>query len=327
MTGTSPDRQFSQGHIVALTGGVGGAKLALGLARIVAGEELTIVANTGDDFVHMGLHISPDIDTLLYTLADLANPETGWGRRDETWEFMGALEDLGGETWFNLGDRDLALHVLRTARLKDGESLGAVVASIAKGMGIEAEVIPMSDDPVRTMVKTPDGLLSFQHYFVRDRCEPVVTGFQFDGIDAARPHPKLIHRLAAKGLGAVIICPSNPFVSVNPVLQLSGVRNVLKETPAPVIAVSPIIGGQAVKGPAAKMMKELGMPVSALGVAEFYKGLVDGFVIDDVDAASAADIEALGMKVLVTKTFMKTLEDRETLAAATLKFAASLGKH
>lgn len=317
----------TQGHIVALSGGVGGAKLALGLDRVLPGETLTIVANTGDDFVHMGLHISPDIDTVLYTLSGLANPETGWGRRDETWEFMGAAKDLGGETWFNLGDRDLALHVLRTARLNEGESLGVIVNDIAKVLSINSEIIPMSDDPVRTMVRTKDGFLSFQHYFVRDRCEPAVTGFQFDGIDSARPHPKLMHRLTAKNLGAIIICPSNPFVSVDPVLQLNGVRNVLRETAAAIVAVSPIIGGQAVKGPAAKMMKELGMPVSALGVAGFYKGLIDGFVIDDADEASAAEIEALGMNVLVTKTYMKSLEDREGLAAATLDFAASLGKH
>lgn len=323
MTGQATNRD----HIIALSGGVGGAKLALGLARIMPSESLTIVANTADDFVHFGLHISPDIDTVLYTLADLANPETGWGRRGETWEFMGAIGGLGGETWFNLGDRDLALHVLRTNKLNLGASLSDVTTEMAQVMGIHVDVIPMSNDPVRTMVRTASGLLPFQHYFVRDKCEPSVTGFFFDGIDGARPHPKLMRHLVSRDLGAVIICPSNPFVSVDTILQLNGVRNVLKETLAPIVAVSPIIGGRAIKGPAAKMMKELGMPVSALGVAGFYKGLVDGFVIDEEDEANAADIEALGMSVLITRTFMQTLEDREALAAATLDFAASLGKH
>lgn len=313
-------------HVVALSGGVGGAKLALGLARLLPDDILTIVANTADDFEHMGLHISPDIDTVLYTLSDLANPETGWGRKGETWQFMAVLGELGGETWFNLGDGDLALHVLRTSQLNEGRSLGEVTGDLARSMGITVDVIPMSDDPVRTMVKTEDGDLSFQHYFVRDRCEPVVTGFTFDGIDTARPHKTLIRQLSSGKLGAVIICPSNPFVSVDPILQLNGVRNVLRETAAPIVAISPIIGGQAVKGPAAKMMKELGMPVSALGVAGFYQGLIDGFVIDKRDEADAAAIEALGMSVHVTQTFMKTLHDREALAAATLDFAAALPK-
>lgn len=323
MTGQTASRN----HVIALSGGVGGAKLALGLARIMPGETLTIVANTADDFIHYGLHISPDIDTVLYTLADLANPKTGWGRRDETWEFMGAMGAMGGETWFNLGDRDLALHVFRTNKLGEGASLGDITAQIAQNLGIHVDVLPMSNDPVRTMVRTADGLLPFQHYFVRDRCEPSVAGFFFDGIDIARPHPKLMRHLVSRDLGAIIICPSNPFVSVDPILQLNGMRNVLKETSAPIVAISPIIGGKAIKGPAAKMMKELGMPVSAFGVAGFYKGLVDGFIIDEEDEASAADIEALGMSVLITKTFMQTLEDREALAAATLEFAASLGKH
>lgn len=314
-------------HVVALSGGVGGAKLALGLARIMPREALSIIANTADDFEHMGLHVSPDIDTLLYTLSDLANPETGWGRRDESWNFMGAMGELGGETWFNLGDADLALHVLRTHKLRQGTSLGDVTDQIAKVLNIDPDIIPMSDDPVRTMVQTADGPLAFQHYFVRDRCEPVVTGFAFEGIDTARPHKKFLRHLMSRNLGAVIICPSNPFVSVDPILQLNGVRNILRETLAPIVAVSPIIGDQAVKGPAAKMMQELGMPVSALGVATFYKGLIDGFVIDEEDEAYADEIEAQGMSVLVTKTFMKTLHDREALAAATLDFSASLQKN
>jgi LPPG:FO 2-phospho-L-lactate transferase len=311
-------------HILALSGGVGGAKLALGLSRVVPSESLTVVANTGDDFTHMGFHISPDIDTLLYTLAGLANPETGWGRQGETWSFMEAAGQLGAETWFNLGDKDLALHVARTQRLTAGASLSEVTSELAKVMDIHVEILPMSNDPIRTIVETAKGPLAFQHYFVRDRCEPEVSGFFFKGMDEAKPNPKFMQRLVSKHLETIIICPSNPFVSVDPILRINGIKNVMRECSAPIIAVSPIIGGKAVKGPAAKMMKELKLPVTALSVAKFYKGLIDGFVIDIEDEDIASEIESLGMKVLITQTFMKTLEDREALAAATLEFSSGL---
>jgi LPPG:FO 2-phospho-L-lactate transferase len=248
------------GHrIIALSGGVGGAKLALGLSRVLPPGDLTVVANTGDDFEHLGLSISPDIDTLLYTLAGLDNPATGWGRRDESWNFMAALEALGGETWFRLGDRDLATHIERTRRLRAGESLSQITDDFRRRFGIAARILPMSDDPVRTRVKTKDGWLDFQPYFVRHRCEPVITAIEFAGAADARPQPELLAALADPALSAVIICPSNPFISIEPILALRGVRAALRDCAAPVVAVSPIIGGHAVKGPTAKMMQELGL--------------------------------------------------------------------
>ena len=310
--------------IVALSGGVGGAKLALGLSRVVAGAELLVVANTGDDFEHLGLTICPDLDTVTYTLSGLANLELGWGRADETWGFMAALEQLGGETWFNLGDGDLALHLLRGERLARGDSLSSVTRAVTERLGIAARIVPMSDDPVRTYVRTADGPLAFQHYFVRDRCEPAVGGFEFRGIEGARPQAEFIAALAADDLRAVVITPSNPFVSIDPILELPGVRRALADAAAPIIAVSPIVGGQAIKGPAAKMMAELGMPGSALAVAGHYGDLLDGFVLDRVDAEQAAAVSDLGPRPLVTGTVMQSLQDRETLARDVLAFADEL---
>jgi LPPG:FO 2-phospho-L-lactate transferase len=310
--------------IVALSGGVGGAKLALGLSRVVAGAELLVVANTGDDFEHLGLTICPDLDTVTYTLSGLANLELGWGRADETWGFMAALEQLGGETWFNLGDGDLALHLLRGERLARGDSLSSVTRAVTERLGIAARIVPMSDDPVRTYVRTADGPLAFQHYFVRDRCEPAVGGFEFRGIEGARPQAEFIAALAADDLRAVVITPSNPFVSIDPILELPGVRRALADAAAPIIAVSPIVGGQAIKGPAAKMMAELGMPGSALAVAEHYGGLLDGFVLDRVDGEQAEAVAALGLRPLVTGTVMRSLADREALARDVLAFADAL---
>ncbi|MDP6567882.1 MAG: 2-phospho-L-lactate transferase [Alphaproteobacteria bacterium] len=310
--------------IVALSGGVGGAKLALGLSRVVAGAELLVVANTGDDFEHLGLTICPDLDTVTYTLSGLANLELGWGRADETWGFMAALEQLGGETWFNLGDGDLALHLLRGERLARGDSLSSVTRAVTERLGIAARIVPMSDDPVRTYVRTADGPLAFQHYFVRDRCEPAVGGFEFRGIEGARPQAEFIAALAADDLRAVVITPSNPFVSIDPILELPGVRRALADAKAPIIAVSPIVGGQAIKGPAAKMMAELGMPGSALAVAEHYGGLLDGFVLDRVDGEQAEAVAALGLRPLVTGTVMRSLADREALARDVLAFADAL---
>jgi LPPG:FO 2-phospho-L-lactate transferase len=318
------DARMSQdGRVVVLSGGVGGAKLVLGLARTLPADRLLVVANTGDDFRHYGLHVSPDIDTVVYTLAGLANAELGWGRQGESWNFMAALKALGGEDWFNLGDGDLAMHVLRTHRLDAGEGLGAVTADLCRALGIAVPVLPMTDDPVATVVETADGPLAFQHYFVRDRCRPAVTGFRFDGIEAARPHPDLLAALGGDA-AAVVIAPSNPFVSVDPILRLPGLRHALDAFAGPIVAVSPIVGGVAIKGPAAKMMAELGMPASALAVARHYQGLVDGLVIDHADAAEAAEIRALGMAVLVTATVMRDLEDRKALARDCLAFATDL---
>ena len=255
---------MSERRVIALSGGVGGAKLVLGLAHVLPGDRLTVVTNTGDDFDHLGLRICPDTDTVLYTLSGLADPKKGWGRAEETWTFMDALSALGGEDWFSLGDGDLALHVLRTHRLSEGASLGDVTAEMADVLNIAPMILPMSDQPVATHVDTPDGRLAFQHYFVRERCAPIVTGFDFEGIEAARPNPELVRQLE-EGPEAIIIAPSNPYISVDPILGLPGLRAMLRACGAPIIAISPIVGGAAIKGPAAKMMTELGVEVSAFG--------------------------------------------------------------
>jgi LPPG:FO 2-phospho-L-lactate transferase len=311
-------------RVLALSGGVGGAKLALGLSHILPPEKLTVIANTGDDFTHLGLRICPDIDTLVYTLSDLADRERGWGRHDESWNFMAALGQLGGEDWFNLGDSDLAMHVFRTQALSRGQSLTAVTQAIAGELGIGPAILPMSDDDVATVVETKDGPLPFQHYFVRDKCEPAVAGFRFAGIETARPNAKLMAHLTGGTLDAVILTPSNPFVSIDPILSLTGVRKALKAQPAPLVAVSPIVGGKAIKGPAAKMMSELGLPSTAFAVARHYQGLLDGFVIDHADAEQAKEIEALGMQVVVAQTVMSDLEDRKALARTCCAFANTL---
>ncbi len=311
-------------HVLALSGGVGGAKLALGLSRVLAPGELIVAANTGDDFEHLGLTICPDIDTLTYALAGLDNPDTGWGRRDETWHFMEALGALGGETWFRLGDRDLAMHVERTRRLRGGETLSAITEDHRRRLGIGPRILPMSDDPVRTRVRTEEqGWLDFQEYFVRRQAGPTVRELAFAGAATARAHPDLLAALADPALRCVVICPSNPFISIGPILAVPGVRDALAACRAPVIAVSPIIGGQAVKGPTAKMFAELGLGTpTAAGVAAHYGALLDGYVMDRVDAEDAARID--GRRVTLAQTLMKTLEDRETLARVVLEFARSL---
>ncbi len=302
-----------------MSGGIGGAKLALGLANRLGPDEITFVVNTGDDFEHLGLYICPDVDTLTYTLARQSNTKTGWGRQNETWQFMAALEDLGGETWFRLGDRDLALHVTRTQMLNAGSSLTEATAHIAARFGIRHRILPMSDDPVRTIVNTPDGPLPFQHYFVRDRCVPTVTGFEFQGIDDAKPNPDILERLG--DCDGIIICPSNPFVSIDPILNLPGFRDALKNCQAPVVAISPIVGGSAIKGPTAKMMTELDIASTASQVAEHYGGLLDGFLLDEQDAALDG---TLNVATTVTQSVMLTLQDRIDLADATLKFINTL---
>lgn len=309
---------MSSGLVVALSGGVGGAKLALGLSRILPAEELLIVANTGDDFEHLGLTICPDIDTLTYTLAGLDNPATGWGRRDETWSFMETIATLGGEDWFRLGDRDLALHVERTRRLRAGESLSQFTSDVCRRLGIGPRVLPMSDDRVRTRVLSDSGWIDFQDYFVHRQCRPIVRELAFAGAADARPQPEALAALAGGNVRAVVICPSNPFISIEPILAVPGIRTALANCGAPVVAVSPIVGGHAVKGPTAKMMQELGLEVSSATVAKRYGALLDGYV---VDAGDAAGIEA---RLHVAPTLMTTLEDREALARAVLGFADRL---
>lgn len=317
------------GRIVALTGGVGGAKLGLGLTRVLDPGRLRFVVNTGDDFEHLGLHVSPDLDTLLYTLSGEANTETGWGRRGETWQFMDALGAYGGEQWFNLGDRDLATHVTRTRALADGATLTEVTARLGRALGVDHAMLPMSDDPVRTVVGTPAGELAFQHYFVRERCAPVVTGVRFDGAETARPSGAVLEALTDPGLAGVVICPSNPFLSVDPILAVPGLRAALRDCRAPIVAVSPIVDGLAIKGPTAKMMDELGVPRTATAVAAHYGaradgGLLDGFLLDASDTGRLDEVRALGLAADAAQSVMVTLDDRIALARAVLAFLEAI---
>ena len=303
--------------IVVLTGGVGGAKLVLGLIHAVEPANLTAIVNTGDDFRHLGLHISPDIDTLLYTLSGKANAAQGWGREGESWAFLSAIKELGGEDWFQLGDMDVALHVLRTAMLAKGESLTAITAHVAQAWGIGATILPMSNDPVATMIDSDEGLLEFQRYFVEKRCAPAVRGVQFAGADVASPAPSVVEAILAAD--AVLIAPSNPWLSVDPLLAVPGISDALMQTRAPVVAVSPLIGGQAVKGPTAKLMGELGLAVNNDSIAAHYGDLLDGFLIDSGDDCSLA-----GLAVDHTDTLMNTLDDKVRVAKAALALAARL---
>jgi LPPG:FO 2-phospho-L-lactate transferase len=308
----------ANGRVLALSGGIGGAKLTLGLYRVLPPGMLTVVANTGDDFEHLHFTISPDLDTLLYTLAGIDNPATGWGRREETWTFMAALASLGGETWFKLGDGDLATHVERSRRLAAGETLSAITDDFRHRLGIRARLLPMTDGRVRTRLLTDDGWLEFQDYFVRRQCAPKVREIGFAGTSAAVPHPDFLAALAAGDLRAVVICPSNPFISIDPILALPGVRDALRRCPAPVVAVSPLIGGKAVKGPTAKIMAELGVPVAASAVARHYGDFLSHYVADAADAAEFGDT---GVPVTLTQTLMATLADREALARVVLTAA------
>ena len=309
--------------IGALAGGVGGAKLADGLAQCV-GADLTVIVNTGDDFEHLGLHISPDLDTVMYTLAGIANPATGWGIAGETWTTLEQIAQLGGPDWFKLGDRDLATHILRTQRLRAGERLTDITASLCRTLGIAARILPMSDDPVRTIVQSGSERYPFQDYFVRLQCRVPVTALYFEGAASARPSREVAAALADKLLTAIILCPSNPYLSVDPILAVPGVRDLILAADVPVVAVSPIIGGGAVKGPAAKIMAELGLTPSVTAIAAHYQGLVTGLMIDTVDAALAAEIEATGMRVRMAPILMRDTEDRRRLAAECIAFAKEL---
>lgn len=303
--------------ILAVTGGVGGAKLAVGLAQLLGPDELMFAVNVGDDFTHLGLHISPDIDSLTYALAGQNNQELGWGRAGETWQFIETLSSLGGDDWFRLGDKDMALHMRRSLMLQDGASLSAATQEITQRMGIAHRVIPISDDPIRTVVQSTQGDLMFQHYFVRERCEPAVHGFRFEGMANAVLNPTIAAYLA--DCDAIIICPSNPFVSVAPVIEVAGFFAATEQIPT--IAVAPIVGGLALKGPAAKMMQELDIPTTALGVAEHYQHkyphLLNGFVIDSTDADSLPDFN---LPTIATQSVMSSLQDRIALAEACLDF-------
>lgn len=307
-------------RIVALCGGVGGAKLALGLADVV-GENLSVVVNTGDDFEHLGLMISPDLDTVLYTLSGLSDRERGWGRSGESWNFMESLRQLGGETWFQLGDKDLALHIWRTEQLRAGKTLTSVAAGAARKFGIRAQIFPMSDDPVRTIVETADGALEFQRYFVEQRSAPKVQGIRFVGADSATISDGVRDAFLGAGLKAIVFCPSNPFLSIDPMLAIPGLRSLVQMAHVPVVAVSPIIGGKAVKGPAAKIMSELHRPVNSNYIAHHYAGLIDGLIIDEADAGEADTLE---IPVKVSQTLMKTAADCRRVARDVLAFVDEL---
>lgn len=305
--------------VVALAGGVGGAKLVDGLASILPAEYLTAIVNTGDDFEHLGLSISPDLDTVMYTLAGVANPETGWGRADETWSFLETLGKLGGPTWFRLGDRDLALHTERTRRLLHRETLSEVTADFCEALGIQVQLLPMSDDPIRTIVHTDEGELAFQEYFVARACEPRVRSFEFVGADTSKPAPGVIEAISQAD--SVIFCPSNPWVSLDPILAVPGIREAIEAKPT--IGVSPIVGGKAIKGPAAKMYTELNVDPSAFAVAQHFPQL-DAFVIDAADADWMESIRTLGVEPFVTQTVMDSIEARRRLAQEVLEFIGEL---
>jgi LPPG:FO 2-phospho-L-lactate transferase len=297
--------------VAVLTGGVGGAKLVLGLAQIMPAEDITAIINTGDDFVHLGLPISPDIDTLLYTLAGKANAAQGWGREGESWNFMAALKSLGGPDWFNLGDGDLALHVMRLA----GGTKSETTVRFAQAWGIGVKMLPMSNDRVATMLETDSGRLPFQNYFVEQRCAPIVSAISFVGAGAAKPALGVID--AIEGADIILIAPSNPWLSVDPILAVPGIAHALRHARAPVVAISPIIGGQAVKGPTAKLMTELGLPVTNASIADHYGDLLDGLLINSGDdAPSIAHGE--------TNILMQSLEDRVRVAKAALDLVETL---
>ena len=301
-------------RVVALCGGVGGAKLAYGLSRVLPPQELCIVVNTGDDFEHFGLHISPDIDTVTYTLADIAHEGQGWGRADEQWTVMQELEHLGGESWFKLGDRDIALHLLRTQMLCAGKTLTEATAHLTASFGLHHAVLPMSNEPVQTFVETDEGDLAFQDYFVRRRCEPKVRALRYAGAEQAQIPIEVARALDDKNLRGVIVCPSNPYLSIAPILAVVGLRERLRDVSAPVVAVSPIIGGRALKGPAAKMMRELGADGGALSIARMYGDFIDALMVDTQDTALEGARSANDPYLLIGDIVMASREARVDLA-------------
>lgn len=308
--------------VIVLAGGVGGAKMAHGFANAMNEPgELLVCVNTGDDFEHLGFNISPDIDTVIYTLSGVADASRGWGLAGESWTVLDQLGELGEPTWFQLGDLDLATHISRTAQMRRGASLTQATREIAVRLNCPSNVIPMSDDPVCTIVHTNQGVLSFQEYFVRERCEPEVNRLSFDGLAEAKPNPIFTEALFSQDLELIVIAPSNPFVSIDPILSLSGVRNLIKHARVPVIAISPIVDGKAVKGPAAKMMTELGMEADAVSIAKHYSDVLTGFVIDRSDAALVDSLRSIVPMVHVCPTIMTTDLSRKQLAKEIFNFA------
>jgi LPPG:FO 2-phospho-L-lactate transferase len=319
----TPDAGSPTPVIAALAGGVGGARLGAGLQAALPEGSLRMVVNTADDFRLWGLHISPDLDTVMYTLADLANPELGWGLAGDTWRGLEMIARYGEEPWFRIGDMDMATHVLRTRMLSEGRTLTEASATLAAGLGVAGRILPMCDEPVETLVETPEGTLGFQDYFVRRRHGDVVTGVSFEGIEAARPTPEVAEALGEAT--AIIFCPSNPIVSIGPILAVPGMAGLLERARSVKVAVSPIIGGAAVKGPAADMLRTMGHEVSPVGVAALYAGAIDGIVIDRVDEALASRIQDMGMEVEIADTIMRDQAGRRALAETVLGFCRRLG--
>jgi LPPG:FO 2-phospho-L-lactate transferase len=309
------------GKVVVLTGGVGGAKLVLGLTQVMPPEDIIAIVNTGDDFRHLGLWVSPDLDTLLYTLAGKSNLVQGWGRGGESWQFMAALRSLGGEDWFQLGDGDLALHVLRTAALARGETLSMMTQRFASAWGVGVTMLPMSDDPVTTHLSTDEGELPFQRYFVERRCAPRVTAIRFEGAEKARAAPGVGQAIRDPETRAILIAPSNPYLSVDPILAVGDIRQALLEASAPIVAISPIVGGKAVKGPTAKLMEELGIAVTPAAIAAHYASIIDAMIVDERDPASELAIPSASID-----TLMMTLDDRARVARAALALAERIAK-
>lgn len=310
--------------VLAFSGGVGGAKLALGLAKQLPSEQLVIACNTGDDFEHLGLCISPDLDTVMYTLCGQSHPQQGWGLADESWRVMSRLEALGGPSWFRLGDLDLATHLYRSELLRKGATLSQVTLALCARLGIGQRLLPATDQALRTIIVSDQGDLAFQHYFVREQCRPKVLGLRYEGSEGALPQTEIAALLQSEELACVVLCPSNPFLSIDPILSITGMRELLRAVKAPVVAVSPIVAGQAIKGPTAKMMQEMGLPLTACSIAAHYADILDGLVIDAADAAEAAHVEALGIPVLCCPTVMRTQADRCRLADDVLAFARRL---
>lgn len=318
-------------QVLALSGGIGGAKLALGLSRVLDPDDLLIVANTGDDFEHLGFYICPDIDTLIYTLGGVSNTETGWGRAEETWSFMDALQkNVPQQAWFQLGDKDLETHRFRTQALAAGKTLTEVTSALARRFEVRPAVLPMTDHPVQTHMLVESGdqdsWLPFQEYFVKLRCEPRICDIEYRDSEQASISSQLDAAVSEGNISAIVICPSNPYLSIDPIFSIPGMSELLRSSGAPIVAVSPIVGGRALKGPTAKIMNELGLASDVAAIAKHYQGLVDGLVLDHRDSAEADRIRDLGMAVTVTQTVMRSLRDREQLARDVLEFSLSVRK-
>ena len=310
---------MSAGSVIAFSGGVGGAKLALGLSEVLPPDRLTLVVNTGDDEEFYGLHVAPDLDTVMYTLAGIVNSETGWGVAGETFRSLEMLARYGAPTWFRLGDRDLATHILRRQRLDEGRTLSEVTEELCQRLGVRHPVLPMSDHPVRTVLETNEGDLAFQNYFVERRCKPVVHALRFEHAASALPAPRVIEALRAASV--LVFCPSNPWLSIDPILAVPGIRDLVRSFRGKRIAVSPIVGGKALKGPADKIMSELGFDVSTLGIADYYRGLCDDLVIDESDRADIPSIAARGLEPRTAATIMRTKGDKVALAREICRIA------